>query len=155
MPNRRLSVAVSALVELAQTRPGQPLALTVLAPRLGVSLSYLEAVFGKLRGADLVDSLRGPGGGYVLARNPHDLSMAEIARAVGQHTLTGAREAPEEDEPTSIEQIATNGLLDALEADALRWLETRTLADCLPPRTTGARPEREAVQHPAATLALP
>ncbi|MCZ8236612.1 MAG: RrF2 family transcriptional regulator [Inhella sp.] len=153
MPNRRLSVAVSALVELAETRCGQPLALTALAPRLGVSLSYLEAVFGKLRGADLVDSLRGPGGGYLLARSPHDLSIAEVARAVGQHTLTGAREAPEDDEPTSIEQTATGALLDGLEAEALRWLETRTLADCLPPRTSTPRPEREAVHHPAATLA--
>jgi Rrf2 family iron-sulfur cluster assembly transcriptional regulator len=155
MPNRRLTVAVSALVELAVSRPGQPLALTVLAPRLGVSLSYLEAVFGKLRSADLVDSLRGPGGGYRLARDPHDLSIAEVARAVGRHTLTGAREAPEDDEPASIEQAATSGLLDQLEVEALRWLETRTLADCLPPRPVATRVERSVVSRPAPALALP
>ena len=61
--------AVMAMVDLAQHSNGEPLALADVADRQGISLSYLEQLFQMLRRANLVNSVRGPGGGYLLFRD--------------------------------------------------------------------------------------
>jgi Rrf2 family iron-sulfur cluster assembly transcriptional regulator len=73
-----------ALADLAvQARPG-PVTLYDIAERQDISLSYLEQLFAKLRRHDLVKSVRGPGGGYMLARNPRDMPIADIVLAVDE-----------------------------------------------------------------------
>lgn len=74
--------AVSSLMELALSGPGKPITLSELAAKQGISLSYAEQLFAGLRDHKLVKGTRGPGGGFILAREPDTISIAEIIEAV-------------------------------------------------------------------------
>ena len=74
--------AVQAMIDLALRERSGPVALAQIASRQGVSLSYLEQLFSRLRRAGLVESTRGPGGGYTLGRRPAEISAADIVSAV-------------------------------------------------------------------------
>ena len=76
--NTKGRYAVMAMVDLAVQRTDAPVALAEIAERQGISLSYLEQLFAKLRRAGLVNSVRGPGGGYRLGRGSDDIDIAEI-----------------------------------------------------------------------------
>ena len=76
--------AVTAMIDLALRDHAGPVALAGISARQSISLSYLEQLFGKLRRAALVESIRGPGGGYSLARPAVDISVAEIIDAVDE-----------------------------------------------------------------------
>lgn len=76
--------AVTAMVDLA-TRGGKaPVTLSSISERQKISLSYLEQLFGKLRRNNIVESVRGPGGGYYLARPGNKITIAEIVVAVDE-----------------------------------------------------------------------
>lgn len=83
MPSTRGFHAVTALARLTLHEAGRPLALTQIAATTDISVSYLEQLFSSLRRAGLVRSLRGPGGGYVLARPAATISVAAILLAAG------------------------------------------------------------------------
>lgn len=85
--------AVQAMIDLALRERSGPVALAQIAARQGVSLSYLEQLFSRLRRAGLVESTRGPGGGYTLGRRPADISAADICNAVEDEVDEGAQEA--------------------------------------------------------------
>src|SRR5215204_3741194 len=76
--------AVTAMVDLALRHGGGPVTLAEISSRQKISLSYLEQLFGKLRRRELVDSVRGPGGGYRLAKDMSEISVAEIILAVDE-----------------------------------------------------------------------
>ncbi|MBL8447477.1 MAG: Fe-S cluster assembly transcriptional regulator IscR [Zoogloeaceae bacterium] len=76
--------AVTAMIDLALRAGEGPVALAGIADRQHISLSYLEQLFGKLRRHNLVASVRGPGGGYVLAQEMDDVSVADIIVAVDE-----------------------------------------------------------------------
>lgn len=76
--------AVTAMVDLALRQHDGPVTLAGIAERQNISLSYLEQLFGKLRRKELVASVRGPGGGYCLAKPLEDVSVADIIRAVDE-----------------------------------------------------------------------
>ena len=76
--------AVMALADLACQSDGQPVALADIAQRQEISLSYLEQLFGKLRKGGQVKSVRGPGGGYLLARAAKEMRIADIILAVDE-----------------------------------------------------------------------
>jgi len=76
--------AVTAMLDLALHSAAGPVALADISSRQGISQSYLEQLFGKLKRARLVQSLRGPGGGYALARPPRSISISEIIGGVGE-----------------------------------------------------------------------
>lgn len=78
----RGQLAVSAMTDLALHQKVRPVALSTISARQGTSLSYLEQLFSALRRAGLVDSTRGPGGGYTLARKLEQISVADIIIAV-------------------------------------------------------------------------
>ena len=87
--------AVTAMLDLALHATDGPVTLAGIAERQKISLSYLEQLFGKLRRRRLVESVRGPGGGYYLARPAAELSVADIVRAVEEpidSTQCGGRE---------------------------------------------------------------
>src|ERR1035437_1986598 len=87
--------AVTAMVDLAMSRGKHPVSLVAISQRQKISLSYLEQLFGKLRRRELVDSVRGPGGGYRLARSSEKISVADIILAVDESldaTQCGGRE---------------------------------------------------------------
>lgn len=76
--------AVMAMVDLAATSEGQPIALADIAERQEISLSYLEQLFAKLRRGGLVRSVRGPGGGYLLARSAGETRVSDVILAVDE-----------------------------------------------------------------------
>lgn len=76
--------AVTAMIDLALNGSDGPVTLAGISERQKISLSYLEQLFGKLRRGGLVDSVRGPGGGYCLARPQSGVSVADIIRAVDE-----------------------------------------------------------------------
>jgi len=76
--------AVTAMLDLAMRNGNGPVTLAGISDRQKISLSYLEQLFGKLRRRALVESVRGPGGGYCLAKDTNDISVAEIIRAVDE-----------------------------------------------------------------------
>jgi len=80
----KASCAISALIDLALQPPGSFTSLQSIAARQKISLSYLEHLFAKLRRNGLVISVRGPGGGYALARPAGSISIADIVMAVDQ-----------------------------------------------------------------------
>src|SRR5687768_16248591 len=87
--------AVTAMLDLALHGSDGPVTLAEISDRQKISLSYLEQLFGKLRRRALVESVRGPGGGYHLARDASLLSVADIVRAVEEpldSTQCGGRE---------------------------------------------------------------
>lgn len=76
--------AVMAMVDLASNSKGQPVALADIAERQEISLSYLEQLFAKLRKGGLVKSVRGPGGGYLLAHPIEESRVSDIIVAVDE-----------------------------------------------------------------------
>ncbi len=76
--------AMIALTDLAREGQGRLLSLSEVAERQDISLAYLEQLFVKLRRAGIVDSVRGPGGGYRLARPPEQIRIAEVLEAVDE-----------------------------------------------------------------------
>ncbi|MBN2872643.1 MAG: Rrf2 family transcriptional regulator [Halothiobacillaceae bacterium] len=76
--------AVTAMLDLAIHDQGQPTALADIAERQSLSLSYLEQLFAQLRRAQLVCSVRGPGGGYQLAREAARINIVEVVHAVDE-----------------------------------------------------------------------
>ncbi len=80
--------AVMAMADLASHSQGSPVALADIADRQEISLSYLEQLFGKLRKGGLVKSVRGPGGGYLLARPAPQTRISDIILAVDEPIQT-------------------------------------------------------------------
>lgn len=76
--------AVMAMADLAAHSKGRPVALAEIADRQEISLSYLEQLFGKLRRGGLVKSVRGPGGGYLIARDLRELRVSDVILAVDE-----------------------------------------------------------------------
>ena len=76
--------AVTAMLDLALRGGKNPVTLAGISERQDISLSYLEQLFSRLRRHELVESVRGPGGGYFLAKSPDAVSVADIIRAVDE-----------------------------------------------------------------------
>ena len=85
--------AVMAMTDLARQSDGRPVALADIADRQDISLSYLEQLFGKLRRGAQVKSVRGPGGGYMLARPVDEMRVSDIILAVDE-TIKATRCTP-------------------------------------------------------------
>jgi Rrf2 family transcriptional regulator, iron-sulfur cluster assembly transcription factor len=76
--------AVNALIDLALREPAGPVALASISQRQQISLSYLEQLFSRLRRDGMVESTRGPGGGYTLGRAAHEITVADIVTSVDE-----------------------------------------------------------------------
>jgi Rrf2 family iron-sulfur cluster assembly transcriptional regulator len=118
--------AVTAILDLAMSQKGGPVSLTGISERQGISLSYLEQLFGKLRRNELVSSVRGPGGGYLLAKNLEDVSVADIIRAVDEPidaTSCGGKENCHDDQ-----KCITHDLWAGLNEHIFEYLSSVRLA---------------------------
>ena len=80
--------AVTAMLDLAMHHGQGPITLADIAARQGISLSYLEQLFSRLRKQQLVSSVRGPGGGYTLGRDAADIYVAQVISAVDENVDT-------------------------------------------------------------------
>jgi len=76
--------AVTAMIDLGLRQTSGPVTLAAISQRQQISLSYLEQLFGKLRRNELVESTRGPGGGYTLARKAAEITVADIIVSVDE-----------------------------------------------------------------------
>jgi len=76
--------AVTAMIDLALRQNNGPVTLSAISQRQQISLSYLEQLFGKLRRHELVESTRGPGGGYTLGRKASEITVADIIVSVDE-----------------------------------------------------------------------
>ena len=119
--------AVTAMVDLAMRQSRGPVTLAAISERQRISLSYLEQLFGKLRRHRLVSSVRGPGGGYNLARPMQGISVADIICAVDEPldaTQCGGKENCLDDK-----RCMTHDLWATLNAKMYDYLSAVTLAD--------------------------
>lgn len=122
--------AMVALADLAMQPDGATVPLSEIAKRQDVSLSYLEQLFVKLRRAGLVESVRGPGGGYRLARPASEVRVVSILAAVDEtvnamHTGAGASGAVSGSKAQSL----TNRLWEGLSAHVYVFLHQTRLSD--------------------------
>ena len=120
--------AVTAMVDLSMRQTRGPVTLATISERQRISLSYLEQLFGKLRRANLVNSVRGPGGGYNLAKPAADITMADIIVAVDEPidaTLCGGKENCGDDD----QRCMTHDLWATLNAKMQDYLSSVSLAD--------------------------
>lgn len=121
--------AVTAMLDLALHYHAGSVTLADIAERQGISLSYLEQLFAKLRRAGLVESVRGPGGGYNLARSPSEVSVAHIVLAINEHidaTRCGGERNCQGDEP-----CLTHQLWEDLSGHIYEFLNGTTLGDLM------------------------
>jgi Rrf2 family iron-sulfur cluster assembly transcriptional regulator len=118
--------AVTAMIDLALRDGAGPVTLSDISQRQRISLSYLEQLFGRLRRQGLVNSTRGPGGGYRLARQPAEVSVADVILAVDEPidaTQCGGKENCHDDH-----KCLTHDLWTRLNAHIFDYLKAVTLA---------------------------
>lgn len=117
--------AITAMIELALRADAGPISLADIALRHRISLSYLEQVFSKLRQSRLVESTRGPGGGYTLGREGGAITVADIIRAIDDTEEAPSATAILERAPNTRDM--TQDLWDALHQTIENYLKTVTL----------------------------
>ena len=118
--------AVTAMIDLAMRQHQGPVTLAGISQRQKISLSYLEQLFGKLRRHELVESTRGPGGGYTLGRKAEEISVADIIVAVDEPidaTQCGGKENCHEEQ-----KCLTHDLWVRLNEQIFEFLRSVTLA---------------------------
>ena len=124
--------AVMAMADLAKTRANCPINLTEISLRQGISISFLEQIFLKLKRNNLVESSRGPTGGYMLSKAPEDIKLSCIINAVDEKVKTIAckKESKKGCNGKSIKCI-THNLFDDLEKHINSFFEQNTLKDII------------------------
>ena len=121
--------AVMAMIDIAGQSAGAPVSLAEIAERQDISQEYLEQLFGKLRKAGLVDSARGPGGGYRLARQAAGIAMAEIIEAVDEPLRVTRCEGDALDGCVKGERCCAHDLWSSLGRQMMNFLAAITLED--------------------------
>ena len=124
--------AVMAMADLAKSNARMPTNLTEISLRQGISLSFLEQLFFRLKRNNLVLSSRGPRGGYVLSKAPEEIKLSSIINAVDEQikTVKCKKESKKGCNGKSIKCI-THNLWDDLETHINRFFEDNTLRDIL------------------------
>ena len=123
--------AVMAIIEVAKQGDAKPVSLGDIASRLELSLAYLEQLFMKLRRKGLVRSVRGPGGGYVLARSADTISVGEVMSAVEEPVRMTRCGRREDEGCVASRRCTTHFLWEALGSHIEQFLAMATLADVL------------------------
>jgi len=144
--------AVTAMIDLAMRRENGPVTLSAISQRQEISLSYLEQLFGKLRRHELVESVRGPGGGYSLARKPEDVTVADIIIAVDEPldaTQCGGKENCHTATHEHGSRCMTHDLWATLNAKMVEYLDSVSLKDLVDQQ------KQKSAEHNVVTLHRP
>ena len=130
--------AVMAMVDLASSSSGRPISLADIAERQEISLSYLEQLFSKLRRGGLVNSVRGPGGGYLLAHAAGETRISDIILAVDE-PIRATRCMPGQPQGcrTNKSRCLTHDLWEELGNQIYLYLSSVTVADVVNRRVLG------------------
>ena len=124
--------AVTAMLDLALNEEEKPVTLAGISERQGISLSYLEQLFSRLRRNGLVKSVRGPGGGYRLAKQHHDISVSDIITAVDElidATQCGGKENCHSAAHPGGTRCMTHDLWSTLNEKMVEYLDSVSLQD--------------------------
>lgn len=146
--------AVTAMLDLALNEIDRPVTLAGISERQDISLSYLEQLFSRLRREGLVKSVRGPGGGYRIARDIHDISVSDIIRAVDEQI--DATQCGGNEDCLESGRCMTHELWTSLNVKILEYLSGVSLAELVASQREGKKiviPEpkrRERVLEPVA-----
>ena len=125
---------VMAMIDIAEHSHGEPVSLAEIAGRQEISQEYLEQLFGKLRKAGLVDSARGPGGGYRLARGADEIAMSAIIEAVDEPLRVTRCEGDAVEGCVKGERCCAHDLWSSLGRQMMYFLDSITLDDVVSKR---------------------
>ena len=124
--------AVMAMADLAKVNANQPTNLTDISLRQGISLSFLEQIFSKLKKNNLVQSTRGPFGGYLLTKQPEEIKLSSIINAVDEKVKTvGCKKESKKGCTGKSVKCITHNLWDDLENHINSFFEKNTLKDII------------------------
>ena len=124
--------AVMALVDLARFDNVNPVSLRDISLRQGISLDYLEQIFSKLKKNEIVKSIRGTQGGYVLSKNPNDIKLTNIFHAVDEKVKTvQCKKESKKGCNGKATKCVTHNLWDELELHINTFFENKSLKDLL------------------------
>ena len=124
--------AVMALVDLARFDNINPVSLRDISLRQGISLDYLEQIFFKLKKNEIVKSIRGTQGGYVLNKNPNDIKLTNIFHAVDEKVKTvQCKKESKKGCNGKATKCITHNLWDELEIHINTFFENKSLKDLL------------------------
>lgn len=127
--SRKGRFAVTAMMNLALNNEKGPLTLTQLTQDQGISLSYLEQIFSQLRNEGLVSGVRGPGGGYCLARPIGEISIADIVTAIdGKAALI---DPDKQVSPHNAGRSPSHVMWNKFSTDLYSFINGISLADCV------------------------
>ncbi|BCN93816.1 HTH-type transcriptional regulator IscR [Thiomicrorhabdus immobilis] len=129
--------AVTAMIDIALNQDKGAITLSLISERQGISLSYLEQLFAKLKKADLVSSARGPGGGYRLSRIASEISISEIIRAVDESV--DARKCGGKSNCQGGDECLSHALWSELSDTIDTFLKSITLQGVVDKRQTGLK----------------
>ncbi len=133
--------AVTAMIDLALREHAGPVSLAGISGRQAISLSYLEQLFAKLRRHELVESVRGPGGGYSLARKMVDISVADILRAVDEKI--DSTQCQGKENCLDDHRCLTHDLWNALNHHMAEYMNSVTLHDLVAQQKERLRQHQE------------
>lgn len=144
--------AVTAMLDLAIHHGAGPITLADIAQRQGISLSYLEQLFARLRKRNLVSSVRGPGGGYTLGRDAGSIFVAQVIAAVDENVDTtrcgGAHNCQDN------QQCLTHDLWQDLSTRIYEYLNQISLQDLMNRRGVREVAQRQETGDAPASVAL-
>ena len=124
--------AVMAMADLANVKDKKTTNLTEISLRQGISISFLEQIFLKLKKNDLVKSSRGPAGGYTLTRSPEEIKLSSIIKAVDEKVKTvGCKKESKKGCTGKSIKCITHNLWDDLETHINNFFEKNTLKDII------------------------
>ena len=124
--------AVMAMADLAKTSTSQPTSITEISLRQGISISFLEQIFYKLKKNNLVKSSRGSSGGYLLTRSPEEITVSSIIKAVDEKIKTvGCKKDSKKGCNGKSIKCITHNLWDDLENHINSFFEKNTLNDII------------------------
>ena len=124
--------AVMAMADLAKRSTIQPISLTEISLRQGIPISFLEQIFLKLKRNNLVQSSRGPSGGYFLTKSPQEIKLSSIIKAVDEKVKTvGCKKESKKGCTGKSIKCITHDLWDELETHINSFFEKNTLSDII------------------------
>ena len=128
----KVRYAVMALVDLARFDNINPVSLRDISLRQGISLDYLEQIFSKLKKNEIVKSIRGTQGGYVLNKNPNDIKLTNILHAVDEKVKTvQCKKESKKGCNGKLTKCVTHNLWDELENHINNFFEKKSLEDLI------------------------
>lgn len=127
--SKKSRYGLRALIDLAVNFADGPVALSSIAERSGISQQNLEQVFASLKKAGIVNSVKGPQGGYTLARLTNEIMVAEIIEALEGDYLTSAEEIPKESSYAAASAVIQELIIDRVNSQLVSLLKEITMAD--------------------------